>query len=199
MHISRDTRQNVESITSTQPKSDINGLTLILGGARSGKSSLAVETAARSVTEVVFIATAQAFDSDMEARISRHRQERPQWHTIEQPLNLLEAVKQAPQDSCLIIDCLTLWISNLILRGDREDAIKQTSTEVLAVIACRSGRTIAVSNEVGLGIVPDSQLGREYREVLGRINQQWVSAAQLSLFMVAGKALLLQNTKDLIS
>lgn len=191
MRIRKDLRLSVESITNL-------GLTLLLGGARSGKSSLAVDIATRTQREVVFIATAQALDSDMQERINRHQKERPQWLTLEEPFDIASAIKKAPSSACIIIDCLTLWVSNLMIRETSEQEINSACTKSLSAISQRSGKTIVISNEVGLGIVPETALGREYREILGRVNQQWTRAAHQSLFLVAGRVIPLQNPQDVL-
>jgi len=185
----------------TETNSDITlplGLIVLLGGARSGKSSLAVELATQSNKSVVFIATAQAHDEDMKNRIARHQAERPSWKTIETPLDLTTALKDCPANSLVIIDCLTLWASNLMLAGFSEAEIRTANTRTLAAIDKRASTTIAVSNEVGLGIVPETPIGRDYRDGLGRINQQWVRASSKSLFLVAGRALELQKPERLL-
>lgn len=174
------------------------GLILLLGGARSGKSALAVELATQSNKSVVFIATAQAHDEDMKNRIARHQAERPSWTTIEAPVDLNASLKDCAANSLVIIDCLTLWVSNLMLAGYSEAEIRTANTQILAAIERRIGTTVAVSNEVGLGIVPETAIGREYRDVLGRVNQQWARAASRSLFLVAGKAINLSKPKELL-
>ncbi|MEI8023213.1 MAG: bifunctional adenosylcobinamide kinase/adenosylcobinamide-phosphate guanylyltransferase [Actinomycetota bacterium] len=186
-----------------QPKTNFDislplGLIVLLGGARSGKSSLAVELATQSNKSVIFIATAQAHDEDMKNRIARHRSERPNWQTIEEPINLNAALNNCATNALVIIDCLTLWISNLMLGGYSETEIRTANTLVLSAIDRRVGTTIAISNEVGLGIVPETPIGRDYRDGLGRINQQWVRASSKSLFLVAGRALELQKPERLL-
>ena len=179
-----------------ETNSDISlplGLIVLLGGARSGKSSLAVELATQSNKSVIFVATAQAHDEDMKNRIARHRAERPNWQTIEEPINLNAALNNCAPNALVIIDCLTLWVSNLMLAGYSEAEIRTANTRTLAAIDKRAGTTIAVSNEVGLGIVPETSIGRDYRDGLGRINQQWVRASTKSLFLVAGRAIELQK------
>jgi len=176
----------------------VSKLLLLLGGARSGKSALAVQLASTSENPVIFIATAEARDDDMRTRIERHRAERPKWTTIEEPFALAGALAECPPTALVIIDCLTLWISNMMLRGDSESVISSHSTSALAAITKRSTQTIAISNEVGLGIVPDNQLAREYRDVLGRTNQQWARAATKTLFMVAGKAVELKEPQEIL-
>ena len=173
-------------------------LLLLLGGARSGKSALAVHLASTSKKSVIFIATAEALDDDMRIRIERHRAERPKWTTIEEPFDLAQALDECPPTTLVVIDCLTLWTSNLMLRGDSDSAIGSHSTSALAAIAKRNAQTIAISNEVGLGIVPDNQMAREYRDVIGRTNQQWARAATKTLFMVAGKAFELKEPQEIL-
>ncbi|MEP6621335.1 MAG: bifunctional adenosylcobinamide kinase/adenosylcobinamide-phosphate guanylyltransferase [bacterium] len=166
--------------------------TLILGGARSGKSRYA-ESLAEGWAKVVFVATAEALDDDMSARIARHRADRPaHWTTVEAPLNLSEAIRGAPADATIIVDCLTLWISNLMFSRDIEDddafdvAAKGEVASWLAAARARQGNLIVVTNEVGLGIVPDNAVSRRYRDVLGRVNQQVAAAADDVILLVAG-------------
>jgi adenosylcobinamide kinase / adenosylcobinamide-phosphate guanylyltransferase len=167
-------------------------LVLLIGGARSGKSSLAVRLAREHVVPVVFIATAEARDDDeMADRIALHRAERPAaWETVEEPLGLLAALEAAPAESCVVVDCLSLWVANLLERGD---GAEEAAALVAKVAANRSAPTIAVTNEVGMGVVPATPLGRAYRDVLGRVNALWADAADESYFVVAGKALRLSD------
>ena len=168
-------------------------LVVLLGGARSGKSRLAVRLAGESGAPVVFVATGEPGDAEMAARIARHRAERPSgWTTVEEPRRLLDAVAGAPPGSCVVVDCLSLWVANLIERRPT-DAIEAEAAEAATVAAGRPGRTIAVTNEVGLGVVPATPLGRAYRDVLGRVNEAWVDAADEALFVVAGRALRLAD------
>ena len=163
-------------------------LTLLLGGARSGKSTLAVRLASETGTDVVFIATGEPRDGEMAERIARHRAERPAgWQTVEEPVALREALEAAPQDACVVVDCRSLWVANLIERGDA--GVEDEAAAAAAVAAARPAPTIAVTNEVGLGIVPVTALGRRYRDLLGRVNAFWAQAAAESFFVVAGKAL----------
>jgi adenosyl cobinamide kinase/adenosyl cobinamide phosphate guanylyltransferase len=162
-------------------------LTFLLGGARSGKSSLAVGLAAREASPVTVIATAQARDDEMAERIRRHRAERPAgWETIEEPVALAVALEAAPADATVIVDCLSLWVANVL-----EEDVESLSGRAVEA-AKRRRRAIVVSNEVGLGVVPVSDLGRRYRDVLGRVNAQWAAAADEAAFVVAGKLLRLQ-------
>jgi adenosyl cobinamide kinase/adenosyl cobinamide phosphate guanylyltransferase len=154
-------------------------LVVYVGGARSGKSRLAVERARTAGTPVVFIATGEAGDDEMAERIARHRDERPtEWLTVEEPLALADALDDVPADATVIVDCLSLWVAN---GGGDSRAVE--------VAAGRHALTLAVTNEVGLGIVPANALAREYRDALGRVNAAWVAAADEAYFVVAGKTL----------
>lgn len=165
-------------------------MTLLLGGARSGKSSLAVEIGERSDGPVCFVATAPAIDDDMERRIARHRAERPpHWTTVEETIDLVSAMEAIDDDALVIVDCLTLWVSNLMHAGHDAATIRSAATTASAVAARRRSTVIAVSNEVGMGIHPETDLGREYRDVLGWVNQTWAAAATTSLLLVAGRAI----------
>jgi adenosylcobinamide kinase / adenosylcobinamide-phosphate guanylyltransferase len=170
-------------------------LTLLLGGARSGKSALAVHRAATLGQPVVFVATAEARDAEMRARIARHQAERPAgWTTLEVPHELCAAIERAPAEATLIIDCLTLWVANLIERGDDQVAVEATANRVARQAAHHPGAVITVSNEVGMGVVPDHPLGRVYRDQLGRVNAIWARHATDALLVVAGRTLALQPT-----
>ena len=170
-------------------------LVVLLGGARSGKSQLALNLAARSDGPVTFIATAEARDDEMTERIARHRTERPPaWTTIEEPVALEPALAGAPADACLIVDCLALWLSNLLEQGRDPEECERAAMAAATTAAARTATTIVVSNEVGLGIVPPTPLGRDYRDLLGRVNQLWVAAADAAALVVAGRALRLDGT-----
>jgi len=165
-------------------------LTVLLGGARSGKSSLAVDIGQRHDGPVCFVATAPAIDDDMEQRIERHRAERPaHWMTVEAPIELHDALGGVGDDVLVIVDCLTLWVSNLMYAGRSDDQIREAAAAASALAAGRAGPVVAVSNEVGMGIHPDTPLGRRYRDVLGWVNQTWVAASTTSLLLVAGRAI----------
>ena len=166
-------------------------LTFLLGGARSGKSSLALRLAAAAGAPVVFVATGEAGDDEMAERIARHRAERPaDWTTVEEPRELEAALASAPPDACVVIDCLSLWVANVFESGTD---VERRADAVAAAAAARPGRTIAVSNEVGLGVVPVTPLGRSYRDCLGRVNATWAAHADDAFFVVAGKALRLSD------
>jgi adenosylcobinamide kinase/adenosylcobinamide-phosphate guanylyltransferase len=170
-------------------------LTLFLGGARSGKSALAVRCARAFSGPVAFLATGEPGDEEMEKRIARHRSERDSgWATIEEPLELADALSAAPADSLLIVDCLTFWVANLLGRGHDDEAIDRLSGEAGALAAARKAPTIAISNEVGMGVVPASPTGRRYRDVLGRTNAIWAELADEAALVVAGRLLPLGAT-----
>jgi adenosyl cobinamide kinase/adenosyl cobinamide phosphate guanylyltransferase len=165
-------------------------LVVLLGGARSGKSALAVRLAAERGAPVTFVATAEAGDQEMAERIRRHRRERPaEWSTIEEPLDLVAAVERAPAADTLVVDCLSLWVANVL---ETVDDVEGRAEAAAATAAARPGLTVAVSNEVGLGIVPATALGRRYRDVLGRVNAIWADVADEALLVVAGRALRLE-------
>jgi adenosyl cobinamide kinase/adenosyl cobinamide phosphate guanylyltransferase len=174
-------------------------LILLLGGARSGKSDLAVRLAAVQPAPVVMIATAEAYDDEMARRIERHQAERPPaWETVEAPIELEQAIDDAPPEYCLIIDDLTLWVANLL--GEHgEEEIEALGSQAAWAAAARDGMTITVSNEVGLGLVPDNALGRRYRDLLGRVNASWAQAADESYLLVAGRMLPLHGTDELLN
>jgi len=158
--------------------------TLVLGGARSGKSRYAQTLAMASPPPWIFIATAEALDGEMRMRIEAHRRMRGEgWLTTEAPVDLAGAVSEAPESVPLLIDCLTLWLSNLMLGGhDVEGAIAGFEHALLA----RDAATIAVANEVGLGIVPETPLGRAFRDRAGSLNQRLAAKAGNVVLMVAG-------------
>lgn len=163
-------------------------LTLLLGGAAAGKSRLAVRIAAMRGGPVVVIATAEARDEEMAERIRRHRASRPPgWLTVEEPFDLGAALASAPEDALVLVDCLTLWVSNLLERGLSDDEILERAAEAAALAASRSAGTIAVSNEVGSGVVPTNALARRYRDLLGRVNALWAEAADCAALVVAGR------------
>jgi adenosylcobinamide kinase / adenosylcobinamide-phosphate guanylyltransferase len=171
-------------------------LLLVLGGARSGKSAYAQRLAQElGGDHVLFVATAEAWDEDMTQRIARHRQERPTtWRTIETPRQVGQAIALHGHDTAVVlVDCLTLLVSNTLLHcGASPDAAAAEAAvqeEVVALVqTCQTtaATCIVVSNEVGLGLVPDNPLGRLYRDLLGRANQALAARAEAVYFMVAG-------------
>lgn len=164
-------------------------LTVLLGGARSGKSTAALELARAAGDDVTFIATSPRLDEELVARIEAHRAERPAgWNTIEAETELAAAI-EASDRSTVVIDCLTVWVGNLMHHGLDDEAIETANESAITAASARRGHTIVVSNEVGLGIVPAEASTRRYRDMLGRMNQRWVAAGDRSLFLVAGRAL----------
>jgi adenosylcobinamide kinase/adenosylcobinamide-phosphate guanylyltransferase len=162
-------------------------ITLITGGARSGKSAYALKLALE-YSNRVFIATAQAIDGEMEDRIAKHKAERgDSFTTIEEPVDLAGAIKNIPEGTeVALIDCLTVWMGNLMHKhGDDAESFQETSDlmDVLAQVPCD---IILVSNEVGMGIVPDNQASRLYRDMAGRMNQEIAAIADSVILTVAG-------------
>jgi adenosylcobinamide kinase/adenosylcobinamide-phosphate guanylyltransferase len=164
-------------------------LTLLLGGARSGKSALAAGLAGRWPGPVTVVVTGEARDEEMAERIRRHRAERPSdWRTVETPRELEAALAAAPADAFVLLDCLTLWVSNLLEQGLTDEQVRRRARSAAAAAAARSGPTVAVSNEVGAGIVPADAGSRRYRDLLGQVNAAWAAAADRALLLVAGRA-----------
>ncbi|UUD63972.1 bifunctional adenosylcobinamide kinase/adenosylcobinamide-phosphate guanylyltransferase [Pseudomonas seleniipraecipitans] len=167
---------------------------LILGGARSGKSRLAERLAGESGLEVIYIATSQALDGEMSERIRAHRDRRPaQWALVEEPLQLARVLSEhASAQRCLLVDCLTLWLTNLLLLDD--DARLQHEREaLLASLANLPGRLILVSNETGLGVVPMGELTRRYVDEAGLLHQAIAERCQRVVFTVAGLPMVLKG------
>jgi adenosylcobinamide kinase/adenosylcobinamide-phosphate guanylyltransferase len=163
-------------------------LTLVLGGARSGKSHYGEALLTRAPPPWTYVATAEAWDAEMVERIAHHRARRDaNWQTLDAPLELAGAVGGLPGPA--LIDCLTLWLSNTMLAG-RE--VEVESDALLAVLQRAPGPLVVVSNEVGLGIVPDTPLGRAFRDAQGRLNQRVAAAADRVIFMAAGLPLSLK-------
>lgn len=166
-------------------------VTLVLGGARSGKSRYAEQRAEGAGGPCIYLATATAGDGEMAARIAEHRRRRgPQWRTHEAPLELVDALAStAASGSVVLVDCLTLWLSNVLFA----DLDPEAETErLIAALPKLSGPVIFVANEVGLGIVPDNALARRFRDAAGRLNQAVAAAAQSVIFVAAGLPLVLK-------
>lgn len=176
-----------------------NGYALLIGGARSGKSRLAVELASASGRSVVYIATAEPGDADMADRIDRHRAERPpEWATIEEPIDLAGVVGRVESEAFVVVDCLTLWVANLVFADRSDDQILAAAAAVATALAARRAPSVVVTNEVGLGVHPDTDLGRRYRDLLGGVNRAVAADAWCSLLMVAGRALRLDDPHELL-
>ena len=165
-------------------------LVVLVGGARAGKSTLAADLARRWEGQVVYVATAEAGDEEMRSRIELHRAERPaEWTTIEEPLRLGETLAGLDEGALAVVDCLTLWVANLLGRGDSEQAIVAEADAVAAAARARAAPVVVVTNEVGLGIVPATPSGRAYRDLLGRVNSTFVERADKAALVVAGRLL----------
>lgn len=172
----------------------MSGTALILGGVRSGKSRFGQELAARlGGDDVLFVATAQAGDAEMSRRIQHHRRERPAaWSTLEQPLDVGKAIGQLTWTRpVILLDCLTLLVSNVLMRfgtDAAEQAVLAEIDELISAAARAQASLIVVSGEVGLGLVPESSVGRVYRDLLGWANQRISQEAKATYWMVAGAA-----------
>lgn len=172
-------------------KMPLSNLSLVLGGAASGKSTFAESLVLQSGNTPVYLATAQVFDDEMAAKIARHRQMRGTgWTTIEEPLDLTPVLAQITPDQTVLIDCATLWLTNVILGEHDLDA--HTNALLAAIAACQ-GPVVVVSNEVGQGIVPDNALSRKFRNAQGRLNQQIAGKADLVVAVMAGLPLVLKG------
>ena len=180
---------------------------LILGGARSGKSRHAESLATASGLPVTVIATAEALDDEMKARIRRHREDRPAgWRTVETPIMLAATLaREAGEGHCVIVDCLTLWLSNLLAGvgdqngadiaavADLPPALATERAALLEILPTVRGEVLLVANEVGLGLVPDTPLGRVFRDEAGRLNQMAAAACARVTFVAAGLPLALKG------
>lgn len=178
----------------------MGALYVVTGGARSGKSAFAQRLAEASGQAVVFLATMEPLDEELAERVERHREARPaSWTTVEAPLDTGGALAGAPGDTCVLLDCVSLWVANRLLPlGDAptleevaalEAALDAEIAGLLATQQGRSGDLIVVTNEVGSGVVPPSVLGRAYRDLLGRANQRFSVAASRAWLLASGRAL----------
>ena len=169
---------------------------LILGGARSGKSRLAEQIAKDSNLNVTYIATAQAFDHEMQARIDHHQAQRPgHWTVIEEPLYLADCLIELDQPNQLIlVDCLTLWMSNLLMHENAELQMQQCQ-KLLDILPILQAEVILVSNETGLGVIPMGEISRKFVDESGRLHQQLGQIAEKVVFCVAGFPMMLKGEK----
>ncbi|ARB28021.1 bifunctional adenosylcobinamide kinase/adenosylcobinamide-phosphate guanylyltransferase [Pseudomonas tolaasii] len=170
-------------------------LQLILGGARSGKSRLAEKLAGDSGLPVIYIATSQPLDGEMNARVALHRQRRPDaWGLIEEPVELARVLREnAAVDRCLLVDCLTLWLTNLLML-EAAERLKLERDQLLETLASLPGEIIFVSNETGLGVVPLGELTRRYVDEAGWLHQALAERCQRVVLTVAGLPLTLKGT-----
>jgi adenosylcobinamide kinase/adenosylcobinamide-phosphate guanylyltransferase len=169
---------------------------LVLGGARSGKSRTALQLAESASSERIYIATAQAFDDEMRERIAQHQAERDgSWRTVDAPLDLAQAVQaQTAPGRTVLVDCLTLWLSNIVLA---EHDLARAADRLVETVRDARGPLVLVSNEVGHGIVPSTPLGRRFRDEQGRLNQRIAEACDAVVFVAAGCPILLRPAPPL--
>lgn len=167
---------------------------LILGGARSGKSRLAERLAMQSGPDVVYVATAQAGDAEMATRIATHRARRPQaWRVCEEPVALAATLRrEAAPDRCLLVDCLTLWLTNLLCQPD-PDLLAYQRADLLETLPALPGQLILVSNEVGMGVVPLGELSRRFVDEAGWLHQAIAEVCDRVVFIAAGLPLLMKG------
>ncbi len=167
-------------------------LSLVIGGARSGKSAYAERLLTLAARPRRYIATAEAWDDEMRDRIRRHRLDRgPAWTTVEAPLDLATALAASPATDAVLVDCATLWLTNHLLADHDLDA---TTSALLAALAACPAPVIIVTNETGWGIVPDNALARRFRDAQGRLNQRLAAQATLVVTVIAGLPLALKGT-----
>ncbi len=163
-------------------------ITFILGGARSGKSQFAIKLAKEKARKVAFIAPCQPLDLEMKKRIMLHKKARPvHWQTFEEPRDIVSLLKKiGDKFELILIDCLTLFISNLLLENLKEAAIEDEVNQILSILKKIKPKSIIVSNEVGLGIIPENKLARDFRDIAGRMNQPIAAKSDEVFFMAAG-------------
>lgn len=164
-------------------------IVFVIGGCRSGKSSYAMQTAEKVPAEQkIFIATCVPQDDEMKRRVARHQKERSQnWVTVEAPLDLPEAILQnSRRGDVILVDCLTLWVSNLLIETGDEKKIEDTIPQLIEALQKATCPIVLVSNEVGTGIVPENQLARQFRDITGWVNQAVARCANKVVWMVAG-------------
>jgi adenosylcobinamide kinase/adenosylcobinamide-phosphate guanylyltransferase len=166
---------------------------LVGGGTRSGKSDFALAAARRLGNHPLFVATAEPSDEEMQARIRRHRESRgTDFRTVEEPLAVAEVFRRVENHDVIVLDCLTLWLSNLLLRGDDAEAVLRQVEELADVLDRRRTHAVIVTNEVGLGLVPETPLGRVFRDVTGLAHQRLAELADEVYFAVLGVMLRLK-------
>jgi adenosylcobinamide kinase / adenosylcobinamide-phosphate guanylyltransferase len=183
-------------VTVALPRSE-----LILGGVRSGKSRYALARAREAPGSVAFLATARALDGPMAARITRHRAERPRgWTTVEESVDVAATCRRlAGSHDLVLVDCLTLWVSNRLLRGDDDAAILVEADALAALMAERRCSLLLVSNEVGAGVHPPTEIGLRFADVMGAVNQRVAVAADRVTLLVAGLPVVVKETQPVSS
>jgi adenosylcobinamide kinase/adenosylcobinamide-phosphate guanylyltransferase len=175
-------------------------LTFLIGGARSGKSSLAVRWATDRGGPVAFVATCPRIegDDDLDRRIAQHRADRPDWPTIEELHDLEGTVAGIAENTFVIVDCVTLWVFNLMHRGDDADAIVAAASSFGRAAAALPNPIVTISNEVGMGVHPETEEGRVYRDIVGSVNRAIAAHADTALLMVAGLAVPLRDPAEFL-
>jgi adenosylcobinamide kinase/adenosylcobinamide-phosphate guanylyltransferase len=174
---------------------------LITGGCRSGKSRYALDYSNQHFSKKLYLATCEALDEEMAQRIAHHKKMRsPEWQTIEEPLEIVEKTRQYGDDvDVILLDCITLWLSNLLMRRkDDPEIIRETGRLIEAIKQCLAS-FIVVTNEVGMGIVPGDPLSRRFRDLSGMVNQKMTEAADRVVFMVSGIPLFLKGKDEKLS
>ncbi|HBO84702.1 MAG TPA: bifunctional adenosylcobinamide kinase/adenosylcobinamide-phosphate guanylyltransferase [Deltaproteobacteria bacterium] len=167
-----------------QPSPRDSRLIFVTGGCRSGKSKYALKLAESMNGRKLYLATGEPFDEEMAERIKKHKKERGNnWTTIEEPINVIDAVKKNKRCDVILLDCLTLWISNLLMKDSR---LKKIIVNLISTCKHSKANIIIVSNEVGLGIVPDNELARKFRDIIGLANQRIAAASDDVYFVVSG-------------
>lgn len=172
-------------------------VTFITGAVRSGKSKLAVELGGKSLKKIVFLASCTPIDAEMRERVAKHKQARPRdWKTIEEPINVANVIAKAVADELVIFDCLTLWISNIMLKFNKEELIDKKIGELLLILRQVKADIIIVSNEVGGGIVPENKLARQFRDIVGIAHQKLAAQSDEVFLVTVGIAQKLKESHE---
>ena len=173
-----------------------NGCVLVIGGAKSGKSRIALDMCEKPEKKKIFIATAQALDDEMKKRIQRHQENRgDDWVTVEEPVNIMDKILELDNpDTVILLDCLTLWLNNLFMAyGESQKRIHESIDALLKRLLQTKGMIVIVSNEVGMGIVPENDLARVYRDIAGSLNQRIAQISRKVVAVLAGIPLVLKD------
>ncbi|TGJ98424.1 bifunctional adenosylcobinamide kinase/adenosylcobinamide-phosphate guanylyltransferase [Leptospira langatensis] len=178
----------------------------ISGGCRSGKSKFAIEQASKEEGPKIFLATCPRLDDEMSSRIERHKKERIGWETIEEETQVAHAFTQLRSRTVVVLDCLSLWINNLMYRAEKngeqitQDSVQILSTELGNSMRNSDAKTIfVVTSEVGMGLVPENKIGRLYRDILGICNQTLANFSEEAYFLVSGIPILLKSNREKVS
>ncbi len=189
------TRAQVEGQTPGFRPEKVEGLIFITGGCRSGKSQFALDYANRHFHKKLYLATCEALDEEMAKRIEDHKKRRgSDWQTVEEPIKIAEVIRKQKDDAeVILLDCITLWLSNLLMRQKSDHEIMDEVSRLMDTVKKGQPSLIFVSNEVGMGIVPAEPLGRRFRDLAGMANQKIAEAAQTVVFMVSGIPIFLKG------